>query len=306
MNQILDQIDEFLDSQKEQAKLLFFMPVLLFGFLSYYSLYPITDEMRETSLNTYKNLTNDLQKTKSKNQSLINSNLRITNSIKKQKKELALLEKDKKELDFLDEFGNMPIPPYIKKNLGREAFTDEHKKYYQTVYANNGEAIAAPTAGLHFTSRLINKLQDLKFNIRYITLNISYATFKKVEEFDIRKHKIHKESFYISEEVARDINEFREDGYQIIAVGTTTLRALESAFFDKEILSGKFDTSLFIYPGYKFNVVDALITNFHLPCSSLLMLVSAFADRQFIMESYKKAIEKRYRFFSYGDAMLII
>jgi len=199
----------------------------------------------------------------------------------------------------------MPIPPYIKKKLGREAFTDEHKKYYQTVYANNGEAIAAPTAGLHFTSRLINKLQDLKFNIRYITLNISYATFKKVEEFDIRKHKIHKESFYISEEVARDINEFREDGYQIIAVGTTTLRALESAFFDKEILSGKFDTSLFIYPGYKFNVVDALITNFHLPCSSLLMLVSAFADRQFIMESYKKAIEKRYRFFSYGDAMFI-
>jgi len=208
--------------------------------------------------------------------------------------------------DFLNKYGNMPIPPYIKKRIKEKAFSNIHKEYYQTIYASSGEAIAAPTAGLHFTNQLIKQLKDMGFVILYLTLDISYATFKSVEVKDIREHKIHKERYFIPNLTANKINELKKEGWKVVAVGTTTTRALESSFKDGKLYSGHFETSLFIYPGYRFKVVDGLITNFHLPRSSLIMLVSAFAGRSFIMKAYEMAIKKRYRFYSYGDAMLIL
>lgn len=203
--------------------------------------------------------------------------------------------------------GHTPLPPYIDR-------PDEEcdKANYQTVYASREGATASPTAGLHFTRELLDRLQKRGVRIQYLTLHVSYGTFAPIKSDDIEGHKMHREYFELPKETAEAVAETKKSQGKIFAVGTTTTRVLEHcaekiAASDKaqpERLSGY--TDMFIYPGYKFNVVDNLITNFHLPKSTLMLLVSAFAGKDFIMEAYKKAIEEKYRFFSYGDAMLIL
>ena len=205
---------------------------------------------------------------------------------------------------LLYQLGDVPLPPYIKRDIGNNACDD--KTSYQTVYASQKGAVAAPTAGLHFSENLLKKLKDRGVTIVTITLHVSYGTFFPVRVSDIRQHRMHSETYVISEESAARINRAKAIGSRIMAVGTTSVRALEYASDDQGYLnSGSGRCDLFIYPGYRFKVVDAMITNFHLPRSTLLMLVSAFAGRENILKSYREAIKHRYRFFSYGDAMLI-
>jgi S-adenosylmethionine:tRNA ribosyltransferase-isomerase len=206
---------------------------------------------------------------------------------------------------ILDEIGKVPLPPYIKRDTCKQ---DESR--YQTVYAKNAGAIAAPTAGLHFTEDIISSIKAKNIGVAYLTLHIGYGTFKPVTEENIAMHDMHKEYYEITGKTADLINSAKADRKQIIAVGTTVCRALESASFKQnttyEIRNTKSSTGLFIYPGYKFKIVDKLLTNFHLPKTTLIMLVSAFAGRENIMRAYQEAIRRKYRFFSYGDAMLII
>jgi len=200
--------------------------------------------------------------------------------------------------------GKIPLPPYIKRNEKDSPCND--KTTYQTVYACEKGAIAAPTAGLHFTKELIEKLKSRGAEIAAITLHVGYGTFLPVRSSDIRDHRIHSERFFIPESTADIINHARKEGRRIIAVGTTCVRTLEFASDKNGTVSpGNGTCNLFIYPGYKFKVVDAMITNFHLPQSTLLMLVSAFAGRENIFNAYKEAIKNKYRFYSYGDAMII-
>lgn len=201
----------------------------------------------------------------------------------------------------LKNIGQIPLPPYIKRNPEK---MDEER--YQTVYAKNNGSTASPTAGLHFTQDLLNGIKDKGVNIAYVTLNVSYGTFAPVLEEEIEKHKMYKEYFKLQKETAEVINETKRKGNKVLAVGTTTTRVLEDCAKDNIVISKNGYTDLFIYPGYKFKIVDALLTNFHFPKSTLLMLVSAFAGREFILEAYKKAIEAKFRFFSYGDCMLIM
>ncbi len=205
---------------------------------------------------------------------------------------------------LLYKMGKVPLPPYIKRNENDSPCND--KTVYQTVYACEKGAIAAPTAGLHFTKELIEKLKSKGVEIATITLHVGYGTFLPVRSSDIRDHRIHSERFFIPEATADIINRARKEGRRIIAVGTTCVRTLEFAS-DKNgtVSSGNGTCNLFIYPGYKFKVVDTMITNFHLPKSTLLMLVSAFAGRENVLCAYKEAVENRYRFYSYGDAMII-
>jgi S-adenosylmethionine:tRNA ribosyltransferase-isomerase len=205
---------------------------------------------------------------------------------------------------LLYQMGSVPLPPYIKR--GEKDSPCNDKTVYQTVYAREKGAVAAPTAGLHFTKELIEKLKSGGVEIAVITLHVGYGTFLPVRSSDIRDHRMHSERFLIPESAADRINRAKKEGRRIIAVGTTCVRTLEFAS-DKNgtIRSGNGACDLFIYPGYKFKVVDAMITNFHLPKSTLLMLVSAFAGRENVLGAYKEAIENRYRFYSYGDAMLI-
>jgi S-adenosylmethionine:tRNA ribosyltransferase-isomerase len=205
-------------------------------------------------------------------------------------------------MDILWKIGHIPLPPYIKRKdepLDRER--------YQTVVAARDGAIAAPTAGLHFTQALLQSLRDQGVNITLITLHIGIGTFAPVKATNIEDHRMGTEWVEISEEAAREIEQARVRGGKIIAVGTTTTRTLES-FSDGNggVQSAKGVTSLFIYPPYRFRVIDGLITNFHLPKSTLIMLVSAFAGKNLLMKAYREAVDKRYRFYSYGDAMLII
>ncbi|UCD31247.1 MAG: tRNA preQ1(34) S-adenosylmethionine ribosyltransferase-isomerase QueA [Desulfobacterales bacterium] len=205
---------------------------------------------------------------------------------------------------LLNQIGHVPLPPYIKRETGNNAFDD--KASYQTVYASQKGAVAAPTAGLHFSKKLLKKIKKKGVTIVNVTLHVSYGTFLPVRVSDIREHKMHSEIYFISKASAELINRAKNRGSRILATGTTCVRALEYAADDKGYLnpgSGRCD--LFIYPGYRFKNVDAMITNFHLPQSTLLMLVSAFAGRENILKSYQEAIQHRYRFFSYGDAMLI-
>ena len=200
----------------------------------------------------------------------------------------------------LDEFGKMPLPPYITKQL-------EDQSQYQTVYAKELGSAAAPTAGLHFTPELMQRLQDKGIKITEVTLHVGLGTFRPVKEDEIEDHLMHSEWYSVSEETARLINETKEAGHRVIAVGTTSCRTLESvaAKYGKiQACSG--DTSIFLYPGCKFLCLDGLITNFHLPESTLIMLVSAFYGYEKTMAAYKTAVEQRYRFFSFGDAMLIL
>ena len=201
--------------------------------------------------------------------------------------------------EILDRLGEMPLPPYIHEKL-------KDKDRYQTVYAKNIGSAAAPTAGLHFTSELLLKIKEKKVNIAYITLHVGLGTFRPVSVTNIQDHKMHSEFYSMSKEAADLLNKTRKNGHKIISVGTTTTRTLETIMN----LYGEFRecsgwTDIFIYPGYEFKAIDKLITNFHLPKSTLVMLVSAFASKENIMKCYNEAIEKEYRFFSFGDSMLI-
>ena len=201
--------------------------------------------------------------------------------------------------EILDLLGEMPLPPYITHKL-------EDKNRYQTVYAKYEGSAAAPTAGLHFTKELLKDIEEMGVKIVYVTLHVGLGTFRPVKVDNILEHHMHSEFYQISDEVAAQINETKKNGGRIIGVGTTSCRTIESAAEDNGlVLGGSGDTSIFIYPGYKFKVLDALITNFHLPESTLMMLVSALAGRDHIMAAYEEAVKEGYRFFSFGDAMLI-
>jgi len=203
---------------------------------------------------------------------------------------------------IIDRIGHVPLPPYIKRNDDKNDRT-----FYQTVYASQKGAVAAPTAGLHFSLSLMKKLKEKGVKVVALTLHVGYGTFLPVRVSDIRDHRIHSEWYSISKETADRINESKKKGHRIVAVGTTAVRTLEYAGKENGIVAqGEGSCDLFIYPGYKFKTVDAMLTNFHLPKSTLLMLVSAFSTRDNVLNAYKAAIEKQYRFFSYGDAMLII
>ena len=202
---------------------------------------------------------------------------------------------------IIDRIGHVPLPPYIKRKDDKNDRT-----FYQTVYASQKGAVAAPTAGLHFSLSLMKKLKEKGVKIVALTLHVGYGTFLPVRVSDIRDHRIHSEWYSISKETADMINESKKTGHRIVAVGTTAVRTLEYAGKENGIVAkGEGSCNLFIYPGYRFKTVDAMLTNFHLPKSTLLMLVSAFSTREKVLNAYKAAIEKQYRFFSYGDAMLI-
>lgn len=200
----------------------------------------------------------------------------------------------------LDKIGQMPLPPYITEKL-------KDKERYQTVYSNELGSAAAPTAGLHFTEELMDKIKNKGVNIGYVTLHVGLGTFRPVKVEDVTKHKMHSEHYEIPEETANLIHETKKNGKRVIAVGTTSCRTLESVASQfGEIKACDGWTDIFIYPGYDFKVLDGLITNFHLPESTLIMLVSAFAGYDNIMNAYKTAVDERYRFFSFGDAMAIL
>lgn len=202
--------------------------------------------------------------------------------------------------EILDRVGVMPLPPYIREPL-------KDRERYQTVYARFDGSAAAPTAGLHFTNELLQRIESMGVSIARITLHVGLGTFRPVKSENIEEHKMHSEHYDVPMESAEKINKARHIGGRVIAVGTTSVRALESvALTDGRIVPGKGATDIFIYPGYKFKAVDAMITNFHLPRSTLIMLVSAFAGRKETLDIYKVAVENSYRFFSFGDAMLII
>ncbi len=200
---------------------------------------------------------------------------------------------------ILDEIGRMPLPPYITEELKRN-------EDYQTVYAREEGSAAAPTAGLHFTEELLEKIREMGVQIAPVMLHVGLGTFRPVKADEIRDHVMHSEFFTVTEESAKIINDARKNGGRIIAVGTTSCRTLESASTEDGIVHPMCDdTGIFIYPGYKFKAVDALITNFHLPESTLIMLVSALAGKEFVMNAYETAVKEEYRFFSFGDAMFI-
>ena len=202
-------------------------------------------------------------------------------------------------MEILDELGAMPLPPYIHVKL-------ENKDRYQTVYAKNYGSSAAPTAGLHFTEELLNELEEKGVNIVHITLHVGLGTFRPVSVDDVTKHQMHSEHYIMTEDAANKLNEVKANGKRIIAVGTTSTRTLETIMSNNEkFVPCSGDTSIFIYPGYKFKAIDALITNFHLPKSTLVMLVSAFSSKENILNAYKIAVDNKYRFFSFGDAMYI-
>lgn len=200
-------------------------------------------------------------------------------------------------LEVLDALGTMPLPPYITEKL-------EDKSRYQTVYAKYAGSAAAPTAGLHFTKELLEKIKAKGVQVLEITLHVGLGTFRPVQVDDVLEHQMHYESYEINEETARLLNQYKKEGKRIIAVGTTTVRTLESNYNDG-FHAGNYSTNIFIYPGYQFKVIGAIITNFHLPKSTLIMLISAFYNREKVLEIYEDAVKKNYRFFSFGDSMFI-
>ncbi|WP_058990440.1 tRNA preQ1(34) S-adenosylmethionine ribosyltransferase-isomerase QueA [Anaerococcus rubeinfantis] len=201
--------------------------------------------------------------------------------------------------EILDRLGNMPLPPYIKEKL-------KDKERYQTVYSKNPGSVAAPTAGLHFTKELLKKIEEKGVKLAYITLNVGLGTFRPVKVDDVKNHKMHSEFYQISKETADLINETKKNNKRIISTGTTTTRTLESVYKKNgEIKEDSGWTDIFIYPGFEFKVIDCQITNFHLPKSTLIMLVSALASKEIILDAYKNAVDKKYRFFSFGDAMFL-
>ena len=204
-------------------------------------------------------------------------------------------------LNYLEKWGEVPLPPYIspKENLKKA------QQNYQTTFASNPGAVAAPTAGLHFSNNILEKLKRKNIQIEYITLHVGYGTFKPIETDNITHHKMHTEKYHIPKEIAKRLNTGKSNGKRIIAVGTTVTRTLEAATHNNTIQSGWGQTNIYIYPGYTFKTISGLITNFHLPKSTLLCLVSALAGKNKILEAYQEAIHQNYRFFSFGDAMFI-
>ena len=201
--------------------------------------------------------------------------------------------------EILDQIGLMPLPPYIHQKL-------QDKDRYQTVYAKYEGSAAAPTAGLHFTDELLEKIKQKGVEIANVTLHVGIGTFRPVKEENVEEHKMHTEHFYIKDEDVEKINKAKRTGHRIIAVGTTSCRVLESIADENGYVKQiETDTGIFIYPGYKFKCIDGLITNFHLPESTLIMLVSALAGKEFVMKAYEEAVREKYRFFSFGDAMFI-
>lgn len=202
--------------------------------------------------------------------------------------------------EILDQIGLMPLPPYIKENI------KEENEKYQTVYAKYEGSAAAPTAGLHFTEELLEKIKEKGIDIAKVTLHVGIGTFRPVKVENVEEHQMHSEHFFVKQSEADKINKARETGNRVIAVGTTSCRVLESASDENgKVKEIETDTSIFIYPGYKFKCVDCLITNFHLPQSTLIMLVSTLAGKEFIMKAYNEAVKEKYKFFSFGDAMFI-
>jgi len=214
-------------------------------------------------------------------------------------KRVVELEGNVDVMNFIDRVGDVPLPPYIKSMGIKE-------EDYQTVYAQKKGSLASPTAGLHFTEGLLEKIKSMGVNTLYITLHVGLGTFRPIRTENIEDHKMEEEWIEVPPEVVEKIIETKERGGRVFAVGTTVVRSLETAALSGDIKSFRGYTKLFIKPGFKFNVVDALITNFHLPKTTLIVLVSAFAGRENIMKAYTEAIKRRYRFFSFGDAMLII
>jgi S-adenosylmethionine:tRNA ribosyltransferase-isomerase len=202
--------------------------------------------------------------------------------------------------EILDEYGEIPLPPYMNRRADKRDNQD-----YQTVYAKEPGAVAAPTAGLHFSDELLEKLREKGVNLQFVTLKVGIGTFRPVKTENPLEHKMHAEEYFISRDVADTVNEAILNKKRIIAVGTTVVRTLESAFDGEKIKSGHNSTKIMILPPYKFNVISSLITNFHLPESTLMMLISAFYDREKILNAYKIAVSQKYRFFSYGDAMFL-
>lgn len=203
--------------------------------------------------------------------------------------------------EILDQIGLMPLPPYIT-----EASREDNEKY-QTVYAKYEGSAAAPTAGLHFTEELLEKIKERGIEVANVTLHVGIGTFRPVKVETVEEHEMHSEHYYIKKEDADKINKAKLNGNRVIAVGTTSCRVLESVADEKGLVKEiEGDTSIFIYPGYKFKCIDSLITNFHLPESTLIMLVSSLAGKDFIMKAYNEAVEKKYKFFSFGDAMIIL
>ena len=200
--------------------------------------------------------------------------------------------------EILDRLGETPLPPYITAPL-------EDKERYQTVYNRERGSAAAPTAGLHFTKELLQKIKEIGCEEVFVTLHVGLGTFRPVSEAKIEDHKMHKEFYTVSQEAADAVNKAKAEGRRIIAVGTTAVRTLEAAGADGQLHAGSSWPNIFIYPGYKFRLVDDLVTNFHLPQSTLLMLVSTLSTREIMLQTYKKAVEEKYRFFSFGDAMFI-
>lgn len=202
--------------------------------------------------------------------------------------------------EVLDKIGEMPLPHYITHEL-------DDKERYQTVYSKELGSAAAPTAGLHFTPELLKKIEDMGVTVAYVTLHVGIGTFRPVKAENIEEHEMHYEHYWVSEETAKKINETKKNGGRVIAVGTTSCRTLESASDENGMLVPcSNSTNIFIYPGYKFKCIDGLITNFHLPESTLIMLVSAFAGRENVLNAYNNAITEEYRFFSFGDSMVVI
>lgn len=213
---------------------------------------------------------------------------------------------DKDFLSLLEQVGYAPLPPYIQKMRRAEWDRSLDLRRYQTVYAEHYGSIAAPTAGFHFTPEILKSLEPLDITIAYITLHVGVGTFEPIREEDASRHDMHEEHFEISEKTAGIIEEGKAKRKKIVAVGTTTTRALESAWQENSLKTGPQSTRLFIYPPYRYRVIDQLLTNFHLPESTLLMLVAAFCDREFLLDAYREAVSQRYRFFSYGDCMFIL
>jgi S-adenosylmethionine:tRNA ribosyltransferase-isomerase len=209
-------------------------------------------------------------------------------------------------LSLLKKAGYAPLPPYIKRKRADLDYRSEDLKRYQTVFARKEGSIAAPTAGLHFTQELLTQIKKKGITVCELSLDVGLATFQPVRAQKVEDHPMLAESYEISQDTAMIITEGLKNKHPVTAVGTTSVRALESAYEDERIRSGRFSTDLFIYPSYKFKAVDKLLTNFHLPKSTLLMLVSAFAGRDFILEAYRQAVRNKYRFYSYGDCMLIL
>ena len=201
--------------------------------------------------------------------------------------------------EILDKLGEMPLPPYIAEK-------QEDKNRYQTIYAKEGESVAAPTAGLHFTEELLEKIKGMGVTVAEVFLDVGLGTFRPVQVENVKEHIMHSEKYRVPEETARIINEGKKSGKRIVAVGTTSVRTLESSINRKsELIPGERETDIFIYGDYRFQIVDAIITNFHLPKSTLIMLISAFGGKKFILDSYNNAIKEKYRFYSFGDSMFI-